>query len=45
MEITQGKEKLENELLKEIKHSIQIELFLKVTWCPENPIKVRLVSN
>jgi hypothetical protein len=32
-----GKKKLEKELLKEIKHSMQIELFLKATSCPGNP--------
>ena len=37
MEITRWKEKLERELLKEIKHSMQIELFLKANWCPGNP--------
>jgi len=38
MEITNWKKKLEKEFLKEIKHSMQIELLiLKATWCPENP--------
>jgi hypothetical protein len=36
MEITNWKKKLEKGLFKEIKHSVQIALFLKVTWCPEN---------
>ena len=30
-------EKLEKELLKEIKHSMRIEPFLKANWCPGNP--------
>jgi hypothetical protein len=29
--------KLKKELSKVIKHSMQIELFLKATWCPGNP--------
>jgi hypothetical protein len=37
MEITLYKEKLEKELLKEIKHSMQIEFLLKANWCPGNP--------
>jgi hypothetical protein len=28
--------KLKKELLKEIKHSMQIEIFLKANWCPGN---------
>jgi hypothetical protein len=37
MEITHWKKRLENELLKGIKHSKQTKLFLKANWCPENP--------
>jgi hypothetical protein len=37
MGITPWKEKLEKELIKGIKHSMQIKLFLKVIWCPGNP--------
>ena len=33
MEITHWKKKLEKELLKEIKLSMQIEFFLKANWC------------
>jgi len=37
MELTHWKKKLEKEFLKEINHSMEIELFLKANWCPENP--------
>ena len=38
--IVNGNNTLEEEikeLLKEIKHSMQIKLFSKVIWCPGNP--------
>jgi len=37
MGITLQKKKPEKGLLKGIKHSTQIKLFLKATWCPGNP--------
>jgi hypothetical protein len=37
-------EEIRERIVKEIKHSIQTELFLKAT-CPEIQIKVILVSN
>ena len=37
MEKTHWKKKLGKDLLKGIKHSMQMELFMKVTWCPGNP--------
>jgi hypothetical protein len=37
MEITHWKKRLEKELLRGKKHSMQIKLFLKASWCPGNP--------
>jgi len=37
MEITHWKKKLGKKFLKEIKYSMQIEIFLKATWFTENP--------
>jgi hypothetical protein len=37
MEVTYWKKRLEKELLKGIKHSMQTKFFLKANWCPKNP--------
>jgi hypothetical protein len=37
MGITLWKKKLEKELLKGIKHSMQTKRFLKLIWCLGNP--------